>query len=305
MLHIIKTGTYLRTQCAFLRHEDLRVWNEIQSAAEVARLGTISGAADVLGVHRATINRHIETLEGELGGKLFQRHARGYVATDLGQELLRIANATTEQMDQLRVQAEGKAGQISGDVVITAIDVIAPLVMPVIQNFKTQHPALRTVFLSSQSLLKLEYGEAHIAFRVGPKPSDPDNVVRHYQTLQMGLYASEAYVKRNGLPDINGDLGHHHFIGELGDAERAPFTKWLKDLVPDDRITFVANQMQVTDAALRGGIGIGFAPVHDAEAQSGLVPVGVPNPAWQVPVWIVTHVDLHRSLKVQAFLDML
>lgn len=281
------------------------MWNEIQSAAEVARLGTISGAAEVLGVHRATINRHIETLEGELGGKLFQRHARGYVTTDLGQELLRIADATTEQMDQLRVQAEGNAGQISGDVVITAIDVIAPLVMPLLQKFKTQYPALRTVFLSSQSLLKLEYGEAHVAFRVGPKPSDPDNVVRHYQTLQMGLYASKAYVARNGLPDMNGDLDHHHFIGELGEAERAPFTKWLRDLVPEERITFVANEMQVTDAALRGGIGIGFAPIPDADTYADLVPVGVAKPEWQVPVWIVTHVDLHRSLKVQAFLNVL
>ena len=281
------------------------MWNEIQSAAEVARLGPISGAAEALGVHRATINRHIETLERDLGAKLFQRHARGYVTTDLGQELLRIADATAEQMDHLRIRAEGHASQISGDIVITAIDVIAPLVMPVVQKFTAQYPATRTRLLTSQSLLKLEYGEAHVAFRVGPKPSDPDNVVRHYKTIQMGLYASEAYEARNGLPDINSDLDHHHFISEAGDAERAPFSKWLADLVPQERITFVANQMQLTDAALRAGIGIGFAPVPDAGAHSDLVPIGAPDPDWQVPVWIVTHVDLHRSIKVQAFLNML
>lgn len=281
------------------------MWNEIQSAAEVARLGTISGAAEALGVHRATINRHIETLEGDLGAKLFQRHARGYVTTDLGQELLRIADATAEQMDQLRTQAQGNASQITGDIVITAIDVIAPLVMPVVQKFKAQYPELRTKLLSSQSLLKLEYGEAHIAFRVGPKPSDPDNVVRLYRKIQMGLFASEAYVARNGLPDTQSDYEHHHFIGVSGDAERAPFSKWLLDLVPEEKITLVANQIQVTDVALRAGIGIGFAPVPDADADSNLVPIVAPNPDWQVPLWIVTHVDLHRSIKVQAFLSML
>jgi DNA-binding transcriptional LysR family regulator len=279
------------------------MWNEIQSAAEVARLGTISGAAEALGVHRATVHRHIETLESDLGAKLFQRHARGYVATELGSELLRIANATSEQMDQLRVQAEGSSSQISGDIVITAIDVVAPSIMPVIQKFKERYPAMRTVFQSSQSLAKLEYGEAHVAFRVGPKPSDPDNVVRHYQTIQMGLYASKSYVARAGLPDFGSDLRGHDFVSVSGASERAPFSKWYSDLLPVERITFVANQLHAMHAAIRAGIGIGFAPVTDRDAD--LVPVGSPNPDWQTSVWIVTHVDLHRSAKVQAFLNAL
>ena len=279
------------------------MWNELQSAAEVARLGTVSGAAETLGVHRATINRHIETLENDLGAKLFQRHARGYATTDLGQELLRIANATAEQMKQLRIQAEGKSQHISGDFVITAIDVIAPSLMPVIQRFKEQHSGIRTVFLSSQSLAKLEYGEAHVAFRFGPKPSDPDNVVRHYRTTQMGLFASQAYVARAGVPDFQSDISNHHFVGVAGEAERAPFSKWLLELIPDRQITFVANQIHAMDSAIRAGIGIGFAPISDAD--NGLVPIGLPNPDWQTPVWIVTHVDLHRSAKVQAFLSAL
>lgn len=280
------------------------MWNELQSAAEVARLGTISGAAKALGVHRATINRHIETLETDLGAKLFQRHARGYVATDLGKELLRIATATTEQMDQLRVQAEGNAGQISGDIIVTAIDALAPLLMPMVQKFQAQHQSVRTILLSSQSLMRLEYGEAHVAFRLGPKPNDPDNVVRLYRMVQMGLYASEGYIQRNGLPDIASDLSQHRFIGVSGEAERAPFSNWLSGLVPDTQITFLANQMHAADVALRGGMGIGFAPVPDIDADSKLVLLGTPNPEWQIPIWIVTHVDLHRSIKVQAFLDM-
>ena len=57
-------------------------WDEVRTAYQVARLGTVSGAAEVLGVHHATVIRHIDALEGRLGVKLFQRHARGYTATD-------------------------------------------------------------------------------------------------------------------------------------------------------------------------------------------------------------------------------
>ena len=63
-------------------------WDEIRTAFQVARLGTVSGAADVLGVHHATVIRHIDALEKRLGTRLFQRHARGYTPTEAGNDLL-------------------------------------------------------------------------------------------------------------------------------------------------------------------------------------------------------------------------
>ena len=71
-------------------------WDEIRTAYQVARLGTVSGAAEVLGVHHATVIRHIDALEKRLGAKLFQRHARGYTPTEAGQELLKVAQTTEE-----------------------------------------------------------------------------------------------------------------------------------------------------------------------------------------------------------------
>ena len=60
-------------------------WDEIRTAYHVARAGTVSGAAADLGVHHATVIRHIDALEARLNVKLFQRHARGYTATEAGQ----------------------------------------------------------------------------------------------------------------------------------------------------------------------------------------------------------------------------
>jgi DNA-binding transcriptional LysR family regulator len=75
-------------------------WDEIRTAYQVARNGTVSGAADVLGVHHATVIRHIDALEQRLGVKLFQRHARGYAATEAGDDLLQVAKATDDQFSQ-------------------------------------------------------------------------------------------------------------------------------------------------------------------------------------------------------------
>jgi len=66
-------------------------WDEVRTAYQVARMGTVSGAAEVLGVHHATVIRHIDAIEARLGVKLFQRHARGYTPTEAGLDLLRVA----------------------------------------------------------------------------------------------------------------------------------------------------------------------------------------------------------------------
>ncbi len=64
-------------------------WDEVRTAFQVAHMGTVSGAAEVLGVHHATVIRHIDAIEARIGVKLFQRHARGYTPTEAGADLLR------------------------------------------------------------------------------------------------------------------------------------------------------------------------------------------------------------------------
>ena len=63
-------------------------WDEVRTAYQVARMGTVSGAAEVLGVHHATVIRHIDAIESRLAIKLFQRHARGYTPTELAENWL-------------------------------------------------------------------------------------------------------------------------------------------------------------------------------------------------------------------------
>ena len=96
-------------------------WSEVKTAYEVARLGTVSAAADELGVHRATVLRHIDALEGRLGVKLFIRNARGYLLTDSGKDLLRVAQVTDEQFSHFVQRIKGHSNELSGDFIITSL----------------------------------------------------------------------------------------------------------------------------------------------------------------------------------------
>lgn len=280
-------------------------WNEIRTAAYVARLGTISAAADALGVHRATVNRHIDMLETELGGKLFQRHARGFTATELGQELLRIADATDEQFGQLHRLANKHSVELKGELVVTSLEFLAPQILPLLATFRAKHQGVKTRFISSADVMKLEYGEAHIAFRAGPKPQDPDNVVQLFAEIDVGLYASKTYVAQYGIPSGVEDFGRHHFVGSPKLSSRVPTAKWMQDNVPDHAFAFHSNQMSINQSAVFAGNGIGILPCTQGQSSPDLVEIMPPKPEWRTMAWTVTHVDLHRSPKIQAFMDVM
>ena len=283
----------------------LENWDEIRTAFQVARLGTVSGAADVLGVHHATVIRHIDALEKRLGVRLFQRHARGYAATEAGRDLLGVAQATEEQFSQLSSRIKGQGETVTGELVVTSITGLADLLTPVLAGFQSDHPGLIVRFLTDMRLFRLDYGEAHVAIRAGGPPQEPDNVAQPLVRMRWGLYAAKSYVDRHGLPGSLDDFPKHRFISTDSQDTRAPFYRWLRDTVPLECMTYLATEPASMEAALRAGAGIGFLAARLAESDPNLVEVLPPRPEWDSPLWIVTHVDLHRTLKVQSFLTHL
>ena len=265
-------------------------WDEIRTAAHVARFGTVSAAAEALGVHRATVTRHIDTLEAALGAKLFQRHARGFSPTELGIELLRIADATDAQVGELFRLARGSLDNLTGVLTVTSVDVLVPLILPMIVPFQNEYPGVRVHLVSSDRVLKLEYGEADIAFRIGPKPQHPDNVVLPVRRLPVGLYGPESGIDR--------------FAGPGPHAPRTPYLEWLNENVAPGKVVITSDSIAALWAAVRAGSAAGFMPRAMAEGTS-LVELTEAQGSWHEPVWAVTHVDLHRSAKVQALIRVM
>ncbi|MFU8778522.1 MAG: LysR family transcriptional regulator [Roseovarius sp.] len=280
-------------------------WDEVRTAYNVARIGTVSGAAEVLGVHHATVIRHIDALEERLGVKLFQRHARGYTPTEAGEDLLRVAQATDDQFNQLAGRIKGQGNDVSGELVVTSIGGLSHLLVPVLAAFQEAYPALMVRYLTGDRLFRLEYGEAHVAIRAGSVPDQPDNVVQPFFQQQFTLYASDSYVARHGLPKGPEDLAKHRFIGADDPKTRAPFHRWLQGNVPGEAVVFRSGDVHAQRNAILAGAGIGFTSVLQAAEMPGLIQVMPPRPEWAAPLWLVTHMDLHRTTKVQAFLSHL
>ena len=277
-------------------------WDEIRTAYHVARVGTVSGAAEALGVHHATVIRHVDALEARLGVRLFQRHARGYTATEAGEDLLRVARATDDQFAQLVNRIRGGGRSVTGELVVTALPGLAPLLVPTLDRFRTAHPEVVLRLLTDTRLLRLEYGEAHVAIRAGARPQEPDNVVQPLARMRHGLYAARSYAEARGVPADENSFAGHVFVGADNEETPVPFLRWLARSVPHEAIRWRSGDITALEDAVIAGAGLGFVAQWRALRHRDLVCVLPPRAEWDVPLWLVTHVDLHRSAKVQAAL---
>ncbi len=280
-------------------------WDEIRTAYHVARAGTVSGAAERLGVHHATVIRHVDALEERLGIKLFQRHARGYTPTEAGEDLLRVAQATEDQFGQLLARMKGSGQAVSGELVVTSLTPLGPQLTPLLATFQAQHPEVIMRFLIGERLFRLEYGEAHVAIRAGAKPQHPDCVVQPLAAREYGMYAARSYIAAHGAPEGPEDYAAHRFVGPDSEDHGAPSSRWMVAHVPRDRVTWRSDDTAVLEAAVRAGVGIGLINASKARADANLVEIAAPRPEWSAPLWLVTHVDLHRTTKVQALVKFL
>ncbi|MFV2051818.1 LysR family transcriptional regulator [Aliiroseovarius sp. YM-037] len=280
-------------------------WDEIRTAYQVARMGTVSGAAEVLGVHHATVIRHVDALEERLGTKLFQRHARGYTPTEAGADLMQVAQTTSDQLSQLAGRLRGQGETVSGDLVVTSLASLSPQLAPILVGFQNAHPDVKVHYMTGDRVFRLEYGEAHVAIRAGQAPEQLDNVVQPLMQLSIGLYGAENYLERFGTPKGEEDLVKHRFVGGDPATKRAPYYRWMDKNIPEENVVFRAGDFQSVEHAIAAGAGLGFLSEFVARGHEGLVQVLPPREEWSTALWLVTHVDLHRTLKVQTFLSYL
>lgn len=280
----------------------MKKWSEFRTALHVAQLGTVSAAAAALGYHRATVNRQIDALEAELGAKIFLRHSQGYSLTEVGEEVLRVAQTTQSLMEGLAGHVQARHAEVDGEIRITLLAPFVGLMLAPIDAFKTLHPKCLVSIDTTEDLVRLEYGDAHVAIRAGGKPDHPDYITQSLGQVPLHLYAHESYRARFGLPKHGDDLTGHRFVAPHAEDRRLPFWPWIERNVRPEMIVMSSRDIWLNVEGISRGVGMGFLGDHEAASRKQLHPVHLTDEVWSVELWLTTHVDLHWTEKVQAML---
>lgn len=280
-------------------------WNHVRAFLATADGGSFSAAGRALGIAQPTIGRQIAALERELGVSLFERAGQGVALTPTGVELLEHVRSMAESADRVARVAQGQSLALDGPVSVTASEVIATyLLPPLVARLRAQHPGIEVEILASNAPQDLRRREADLAIR-NFRPSEPDLVARKIRDAEAHFYATPGYLRALGARPTLADLSRATFIGfDRSDAFRRGLAAMGLSLGAD-RFPLLSQSQHVQWALVREGAGIGAMLADVGDADPAVRRAHPDLPAIPVPMWLVTHRDVHTSRRLRVVADLL
>lgn len=274
-------------------------WDDLRILSVLAREGSLSRAAVILGVNHTTVARRVSSMEKDLRVRLFVRAASGYFLTREAEMLVEPLRQVEEAVGGFERCVHAHHSGLAGVVRVTSPETLGIAYLASrLARFGREHTGLRIDLRPSGKVLDLGRREAEIAVRTFRTKSDRV-AVRRAGEVGYGLYASEKYLARRPVRG-RADLSTHPLLLPTDGMELA----WIRELVPEYEPAFTCEvSLGLVEAALADA-GIAALPRYLGDATTGLrhVPM-LKEPA--ETLWLTVHRDLRESPKVRAVLDFL
>ncbi len=280
-------------------------WGKLKTFVTAASTGSLTAAAEALGISQSAVSRQIAALEDDLGMPLFHRHARGLMLTEQGEILQKstrgMSESITRAVTRLRDSREKPFGplRVTTTVALGSIWLTRRLV-----EFMQDYPDIIVNLMLTDRNLDLGKLEADCALRLG-RPTQPDLIQRKLFTVRQSLYASRQYLIEKGTPNDVAALDKHPliFYGPTGPLKGV---NWLADFdrpppAKPRTPALVVDNIYAVMKAVQSGAGIASLPDYVARDNPQLVRI---LPAIQGPefdIYFVYPEELRRSKRIQAF----
>ncbi|MBV8441399.1 MAG: LysR family transcriptional regulator [Hyphomicrobiales bacterium] len=279
-------------------------WDNVRVFLTVARAGQFVAAAKRLRLDHATVSRRVAALEAALGAKLFDRRTTGARLTSAGERFLGAA----EQMESAFLHAQGEISdvdlELAGDVRIGAPDGFSTYYLTgTLCAFAERHPGVRLQLIPLPQLTPLARREVDVVVGLD-KPEVGRFVARKLTDYTLGIYASAAYAKRNGVPADVEALRRHRLIGYVEEHAFSTALDYVRELFDGAPTSFESTSAVTQLEALRAGVGLGV--VHDFIARrfKDLVRV-LPERRAMRAYWLVAHEDTRGLGRIRAVAEHL
>lgn len=280
-------------------------WDDFRFFVAVARHGSVSGAARVLKVAQPTVGRRIAAFEKRLGAQLFVRSVAGWKLSEVGRSMLVHGERMEEQAHSAELLATGRDLGIDGKVRITASEWLTRSVLgPAVGPFLAQHTGLSLELVADARHLNLVRREADIALRPS-RFTHEDVSQREVAVMEFGLYASDTYLTRRGMPDFARGCEGHEIVAMTDDMGHIPDGEWLALLADRARIVIRTNGREPMATMAAAGVGLTCLPRFLGDATPGLRLLPTPGPAPHRQLWVGVHRAARSTPRIRATLTFL
>ena len=273
-------------------------WDDLRYFLQIARSGSLTGAAAQLKVSHATVFRRLGSLEAELGVRLFQRSRAGYALTAAGQELMQVAAEMETGLASVARQLGQRAAWPGGVVRLTTTDTLMHAALaPTLADYQRKAGVQLLINTSTvqQDILK---GEADVAIRAGGRPADP-LIARRLCRIESTVYRSR---RLGGATPAN--LADFPWVAGDETFAHLDSTKWLHQQGLDAQAVLRTNSHVNVLKLVKAGAGLAVLPCYLGDLEPSLCRV-LPTPpkAWRSDLWLLTRPDLRHVPRIKQLFE--
>ena len=265
-------------------------WDDLRLFLAVARTGTLTAAAEELGVNASTVHRRVAALEADAEVTLFERGPRGYALTGAGEALLPRAIEAEEAVFAARRAMVGHDRAVRGTVRITLPPSLISWLARHLVAFRGSCPDVQPVLAEDHSMLDLGHA-ADVALRTGDDPP-PAAVGRRLGQVAWCRYrgpgadAEPPWVVYSGLDHVAA-------------------VRWRERTHRAVPVCMAVSSVAGMHRLLVHTPAQGLLPCYLGDPEPALRRVGEPVPEAATTLWLLIHADLRRAARVRALVDFL
>ena len=179
----------------------------------IAQEGSLSAAAQVLGVKRSTVSHQLKSLEERIGTALFIRTTRSISLTEAGRALAQSSSPAFEQLANGLENAR-TAGQSTRGTLNLAMPefVYHLLISKPLLSFQELYPEIEIELVLADAWSDILKEGLHAGFRLGGLIAQDMVAISLTAPMTTTVVASPAYLKKHGTPEHPMDLLGHNCL---------------------------------------------------------------------------------------------
>ena len=280
-------------------------WDNLRHFLELARTGTLVGAARRLGVDHTTVARRVQALEKQLGAPLFARGAGGHRISDAGRRLLPQVEAMEAAFLPMERAAPGAGEGLSGVVRVGATEGFGTVVLaPVLAGCAARHPGLVVDLLAMPRLVQLSRREADIVISL-ERPARGTVVAVKLTNYALQLYGARSYLADHAPILDREALRGHRFVGYVDDLLFSKELQYLQELHRPVQFSVRSTSVLAQCQAVAAGAGLAVLPAFLADRHPGLRQVLAGDVRFIRSFWMSMPQEAKHQARVQAVWTLL
>ncbi|MCC4856043.1 LysR family transcriptional regulator [Vibrio lentus] len=287
--------------------------HRMQVFAQIVESGSITKAADKLGLSKSVVSHHLQGLEQHLGVKLITRTTRRQSLTDAGQRFYQRCLEMRKLMSLAEEEVRESCSDFAGTITITSPHTLMTnLVGPAMCEFMKSHPRIEPQLLASDMRLNLIDKYIDLSVTVGDLPDSTSRAIK-LGDLQQVLCCHPDYLAKAKiqLPITSGDLAEYDYIANQWEginSQRSFETHRGKVNTYQFRANRVGDSVPTIRMMALSGLGIACLPKQaiEEDLRKGTLVNTLPkDQVLEAPFYIVHNYGLQVPTRIRAFIEHL